>query len=311
MRDHLVAVVGPTAAGKTRLAVDLALRLNGEIVNADSRQVYRYMDVGTAKPDSADQALVPHHLIDILNPDEVFSLALYRRKALGAIADIIRRGKLPILVGGTGQYVWALLEGWTIPHVVPDIAFRSRLQQEAAETGSVALHERLRAVDPHAAQTIDPANVRRVIRALEVWQVTGVPFSSLSRKEAPPFESLVVGLTLPRTVLYKRIDDRVDWMLANGLVDEVRGLLAKGYGVDLSPMTGIGYMEISSYLADEIDLESAITKIKYRTHHLARRQYTWFRLDDSRIHWVPADHNALTEALKQVQHFPGDDNGLC
>lgn len=311
MTDRLVVLVGPTAVGKTRLAVDLALKLNGEIVNADSRQVYRHMDVGTAKPEISDRASVPHHLIDILDPDEAFSLALYRRKALESIDDISHRGKLPILVGGTGQYVWALLEGWTIPHVVPDLAFRSGLEQEAAETGNGALHDRLRAVDPDAAKTIDPANVRRVIRALEVWHATGVPFSRLSRKETPSFESFVLGLTLPRNVLYKRIDDRVDWMLENGLVDEVKSLRAKGHDVDLSPMTGIGYREISSYLANEIDLESAITKIKYRTHQLARRQYTWFRLDDSRIHWLPADQDSLPEATKQIQHFLGDDNGLC
>ncbi|MDO8472491.1 MAG: tRNA (adenosine(37)-N6)-dimethylallyltransferase MiaA [Dehalococcoidia bacterium] len=308
--QRLVAVVGPTAVGKTRLAVDLALKFHGEIVNADSRQVYRYMDIGTAKPGDSDRASVPHHLIDILDPRESFSLALYRQKALEAIADIFSRGKTPLLVGGTGQYIWAILEGWTIPPVAPDLAFRTKLEQEAATTGHLGLHERLESVDPEAAQSIDPANVRRVIRALEVWHSTGIPFSCLRQKKRPPFEFLILGLTLPRAALYMHIDDRVDWMIANGLVDEVRGLQTMGYDVDLPPMTGIGYMEISSYLVNENDLESTVKKIKYRTHHLARRQYTWFRLNDARISWLPADQDCLKEGAEKVQTFLGDDNGL-
>ncbi|MBI2957370.1 MAG: tRNA (adenosine(37)-N6)-dimethylallyltransferase MiaA [Chloroflexi bacterium] len=307
---RLVAIVGPTAAGKTRLAIELARVLDGEIVNADSRQVYRHMDIGTAKPDAAERAAVLHHLLDVVDPDEAFSLAIYRQKALEAISSIAGRGKVPFLVGGTGQYVWAILEGWTVPPVAPNTDLRRALEAEAAKGGHMALHRRLVQEDPVAAGTIDPRNVRRVVRALEVTRSTGVPFSSLRQKNRPFFDTLIIGLTMPRPDLYSKIDQRVDSMLCRGLVDEVRCLHAMGYCFDLAPMTGIGYKEISSYLAGEIDLESATEKMKFRTHHLARRQYAWFGMDDARIHWLMSDENAVEKAVALVQEYLGENNGL-
>ncbi len=297
---RLVAIVGPTGVGKTRLSIDLALAIGGEIINADSRQIYRHMDIGTAKPSKAEQAAVPHHLLDIITPDEEFSLALYKEKALGAVEDISSRGKCPILVGGTGQYVWALVEGWTVPPIAPDIRFRAALEKEGRERGHDMLHRRLMEIDPESAKSIDPRNVRRVIRALEVWHSSGVPFSRWRQKRKPAFDTVIVGLTQPRTELYRGIDLRVDHMVGGGLIDEVSQLRELGYHVDLAPMTGIGYREISSYLENQLDLESAVSRIKYRTHHLARRQYAWFGLDDGRIHWLRSDEHPLDAALALV-----------
>ena len=310
MKKRLVVIVGPTAVGKSRLAVDLALEMGGEIINADSRQVYRYMDIGTAKPGAAEQAAAPHHLLDLVNPDEPFNLALYRRKSLQAIDDIFSRGKLPILVGGTGQYVWATVEGWVVPAVAPDLELRKSLEEQAAQSGHLALYQRLVEADPEAARAIDPRNVRRVVRALEVWRGAGQPFSRLRRKVEPPFDSIVLGLTMPRSDLYGRIDRRVESMMENGLVDEVRRLHGMGFGVDLAPMTGIGYMEISSYLANQVDLDSVVEKIKYRTHQLARRQYAWFNLSDTRIRWLTADKSSLKSASSLLKESIGKDSGI-
>ena len=310
MKKRLAVIVGPTAVGKSRLAVDLALELGGEIINADSRQVYRYMDIGTAKPGAAEQAAVPHHLLDLVNPDEPFNLALYRRKSLQAIDDIFSRGKLPILVGGTGQYVWATVEGWVVPAVAPDLELRKSLEEQAAQLGHLALYQQLVEEDPDTARVIDPRNVRRVVRALEVCRGAGQPFSRLRRKVEPPFDSIILGLTMPRSDLYGRIDRRVESMMENGLVDEVRRLHGMGFGVDLAPMTGIGYMEISSYLANQVDLESAVEKTKYRTHHLARRQYAWFNLKDTRIRWLTADKSSMKSASSLLKEFVGKDSGI-
>ncbi|MBI2858083.1 MAG: tRNA (adenosine(37)-N6)-dimethylallyltransferase MiaA [Chloroflexi bacterium] len=297
MTVPVIAVVGPTGAGKTGLSIALAEEIGGEIINGDSRQVYRHMDIGTAKPTPEQRARVPHHLFDIVDPDQEFNLALYKEKALQALADILRREKRPILVGGTGQYIWAVIEGWAVPPIAPDITFRKTLEREAAARGYEGLHLRLGEVDPASARSIDPKNVRRVIRALEVWHSSGVPFSCWRGKQRPPFQTRILGVTLPREELYTRIDARVDAMLAGGLTQEVAKLREMGYHVDLPPMTGIGYMEISSYLDGQTDLESATTRIKFRTHHLARRQYAWFALDDPRIKWVGPDEQGLGSAV--------------
>ena len=308
MKKRLVVIVGPTAVGKSRLAIELAMELGGEIINADSRQVYRYMDIGTAKPSATERAAVPHHLLDLVNPDEPFNLALYRRKSLQAIDDVFSLGKLPILVGGTGQYVWATVEGWVVPAVVPDLELRKSLEEQAAQLGHLALYQRLVEADPDAARAIDPRNVRRVVRALEVCRGASQPFSRLRRKVEPPFDSIILGLTMPRSDLYGIIDRRVESMMENGLVDEVKRLHHMGFGVDLAPMTGIGYMEVSSYLANQVDLESVVEKIKYRTHQLARRQYAWFNLSDTRIHWLTADKSSMKSASSLLKEFVGKDS---
>lgn len=306
----LIAIVGPTATGKTALAVALARAIGGEIVGADSRQVYRRMDIGTAKPTPEERALVPHHLIDVVDPDEPFSLAQYVELASEALEDIWARGRQPLLVGGSGQYVWALLEGWTVPRLPPQRELRRSLEERAAQEGADALHQELARVDPRAAAGIDPRNVRRVIRALEVYQATGRPISFWQEKAPPPWHTLILGLTCPRDELYRRIDARVDAMIEAGLVDEVRGLLAMGYSRELPSMSGIGYREVCQYLASEPDpsassrqaLAITVARIKTATHRLARQQATWFRRDDPRIRWIDVSAGEpLLEAMRLVE----------
>ncbi len=302
MTQGLIAIVGPTATGKTALAIALAQRLGGEIVGADSRQVYRQMDIGTAKPTAEERALAPHHLIDVIDPDEEFSLAQYLEQAGAALEDVWSRGKQPLLVGGSGQYVWALLEGWRVPRLPPQRELRRELGERADRQGAEALHRELAQVDPKAAARIDPRNVRRVIRALEVHKATGRPISYWQEKGPPPWEVLTLGLTCPRRELYGRIDARVDGMMEAGLVDEVRGLLAMGYSASLPSMSGIGYKQVCQHLAGEMDLATAVARIKTATHRLARQQYTWFRLDDGRIRWLEGD-GAVDEAVALAEQF--------
>jgi tRNA dimethylallyltransferase len=298
----LIAIVGPTATGKTALAIALAQRLGGEIVGADSRQVYRQMDIGTAKPTAEERALAPHHLIDVVDPDQEFSLAQYLEQAGAALEDVWSRGKQPLLVGGSGQYVWALLEGWRVPRLPPQRELRRELGERADRQGAEALHRELAQVDPKAAARIDPRNVRRVIRALEVHKATGRPISYWQEKGPPPWEVLTLGLTCPRRELYERIDARVDAMMEAGLVDEVKRLLAMGYEPSLASMSGIGYKQVCQHLAGELDLATAVARIKTATHRLARQQYTWFRLDDGRIRWLEGD-GAVDEAVALAERF--------
>jgi tRNA dimethylallyltransferase len=273
----LIAIVGPTAVGKTALSLAAAQHLGGEIVSADSRQVYRGMDIGTAKATAAERAIVPHHLIDIVDPDAEFSLATYQDMAYATIADITARGRLPLLVGGTGQYLAAVLQGWQLPRVAPQPELRAALEREAAEHGAEALHARLARVDPDAAAGILPGNVRRVIRALEVYETTGAPISQQRGLAPPPYTIRTCWLTLPTPALYARIDARVDQMIATGLEAEVRGLIARGYGWDLPAMSGLGYREFRPYFAGECNLATAIERLKFDTHAFARRQAAWFR----------------------------------
>lgn len=272
-----IVLLGPTGVGKTPLAVTLARDIGGEIVSADSRQVYRRMDLGTAKPTPAQRAAVPHHLVDIVEPDADFALAEFCERARGALDEVAARGRAPLLVGGTGQYLAAVLEGWRVPRVPPQAGLRARLEEEARVHGPAALHQRLQAVDPDAAARILPGNVRRVIRALEVCEFTGEPFSRQQRREPPPYNFFVLGLTMERPALYRRVDERADEMVRQGLVDEVRGLLAAGYGWDLPALSSLGYIQFRPYLAGEAPLEEAVARLKYDTHAFIRHQYTWFR----------------------------------
>jgi tRNA dimethylallyltransferase len=281
MKNHdlppLVAVVGPTAVGKTALSIKLAHQLNGEIVNADSRQIYRHMDIGTAKPTRQEQAAAPHHLIDIADPDESFSLAVYQELAFRAIGEIVARGRLPLLVGGTGQYLAAVLEGWNIPRVPPQFDLRARLAAEAATHGTAALYERLLAIDPAGAAKIEPNNLRRIIRALEVYEVTGKPISEQQRRQPPSYCIKTLWLTMDRTALYNRIDARVDAMIATGLVDEVGSLLAQGYSWELPALSSLGYKEFRPYFEGTASLDDCIERLKFNTHAFVRKQEMWFR----------------------------------
>ncbi|MBN1863059.1 MAG: tRNA (adenosine(37)-N6)-dimethylallyltransferase MiaA [Dehalococcoidales bacterium] len=302
--NHLVVIVGPTAIGKSRLAIRLAEVLGGEIVSADSRQVYRFMDIGTAKPSPEELALVPHHLIGVINPDEDFGLAQYQEMAYQAISDVQERRKLALLVGGSGQYVWSLVEGWQIPRVAPDPELRRRLEDRAVAGGGAGLYRELAEVDPAAAQRISPHNIRRVIRALEVYRSTGVPFSQLKRKKKPPFRTLIIGLTAPRQELYRRVDLRVDDMMAQGLVAEVKGLLDMGYPLSLPAMSGIGYRQVGRFLKGELTLDEATRQIKTETHRFVRQQYAWFRPGDARIRWFAiGSEGVVGEIMDLVTQF--------
>ena len=277
MGSSVVVLLGPTGVGKTSLAVDLARDLGGEVVSADSRQVYRRMDIGTAKPTPAQRATVPHHLLDIIDPDVDFSLAEFCERAHAAFSEIAGRGQVPWLVGGTGQYLAALLEGWRVPRVPPQPAFRARLEEEARVQGGEALYRRLQEMDPEAAAHILPGNLRRVIRALEVYEFTGEPFSRQQRREKPPYDFRVLGLTMERPALYRRVDERALEMVRQGLVAEVRALLAAGYGWDLPAMSSLGYIQFRPYLEGQASLEEAVARLQYDTHAFIRHQYTWFR----------------------------------
>ena len=306
--NRLVAMVGPTGVGKSRLALHLAQTFNGEIVSADSRQVYRHMDIGTAKPTPRELSLVPHHLIDIVNPDENFSLSQYQQLAYEAIKDIQRRDKLALLVGGSGLYVWAILEGWGIPEVPPDPELRHSLERKAVEVGKDKLYQELMKVDPVAAQRIDPRNVRRTIRALEVYRTTKIPSSQLQYKKAPLFDIIIIGLTTDRAELYRRIDLRVDTMMKQGLVAEVKNLVAMGYDLNLPAMSGIGYKQIGMFLRDELTLASAIQQIKFETHRFVRHQYGWFRLKDDRIKWFDTQGRVEPEIIALLSEFTNGKN---
>ncbi len=293
----VVTIVGPTAVGKTAVSLLLARELNGEIVSADSRQVYRGMDIGTAKIAPDEMAGIPHHLIDIRRPDEGISLGEYKKLADAAIDDVMARGRLPMLVGGTGQYVRAVVEGWQIPEVAPQPELRRALEAQAEREGKEAVFARLQALDPVSAQTIDYRNLRRVIRAIEVCIVTGQPFSALQTKQPPPWPIVQIGLTRPRERLYARADARIEAMFAAGWVDEVRELLARGYSPDLPSFASLGYREVAAYLAGDYDLEEAKVRIRRATRNFIRRQYNWFRLTNPAIHWFDLEEVGPEDVL--------------
>jgi len=299
---RLIAIVGPTGIGKSRLALHLAPIYRGEIVSADSRQVYRYMDIGTAKPTPQEMAAIPHHLINIINPDEDFSLAQYQALAYRAIENIFNHDKLPFLVGGSGLYVKSVLEGWVIPGVSPDKEFRYNIEKRSHEDIE-ELYQELVRVDPHAAAKIDRRNVRRVIRALEVHAKARRPFSELGRKQPPPFDSLIIGLTADRPFLYSMVDRRVDEMMEHGFVSEVESLIKMGYHLELPAMSGIGYRQIGQLIKGELTREAAAQKIKTETHRFIRHQYAWFRLDDKKIHWFDIERQGDAEIEKALAEY--------
>jgi tRNA dimethylallyltransferase len=281
----LVAVVGPTAVGKTEVSIALCRRVGGEVISADSRQIYRELDIGTDKPSAEQRSLVAHHLLDVVDPDEEFTLAQYQEMAYEAIDGVLARDRVPFLVGGTGLYVRAVLEGFSIPRVKPDVELRQRLLEEAEADGGASLFARLSKVDPEAAERIDARNVRRVVRALEVFETIQQPISELQKRKPPPYRILKLGVTMDREELYRRIDERVDTMIERGLVSEVEGLLRKGYSEELPAMSGLGYRQVAAYLRGKVDLPDAIRMIKSETHRFVRQQYKWFRVDDETIHW--------------------------
>lgn len=299
---RLLAIVGPTAVGKSELAMRLAQNLPIEIINADSRQIYRHMSIGTGKPTLLDRQLVPHHLIDIVDPDQDFNLALYRHLAVEKISSIQQNGKLPVLVGGSGLYVWSIVEGWEIPQVSPDYKLRHELEIIAKQKGSHFLHQTLQQVDELAASKIHPNNTRRIIRALEIYYKTEQRPSKLYRKEQPEFSTFIIGLTVEREELYRMIHQRITKMIQQGLIQEVEGLSQMGYKDSLPSMSSIGYNQIYQFLKGQLTLSSAVEKINSETHRLARHQYAWFRLNDKRINWIDISQCDVKEkAIKLIE----------
>lgn len=299
----IIVVVGATASGKTELGIFLAKKFHGEVINADSRQMYRGMDIATGKPFFEKKQTkffvkdTRHHLFDIASPANVLTVAQWKEKAERAIQDIVKRGKVPIVVGGTGLYVRALVENLDIPQVAPNQALRAKLERELKQKGITSLYTRLLKLDPGAALFVEQQNPRRVLRALEVCISSGKKFSELRTKGEKKFEVLEIGISKDRDTLYSRIDRRVNEQIKQGLVAETKKL-QKRYASDLPSMTGIGYAEISSYLNKNSSLAEAIQKIKFRTHAYARRQLTWFRRDTN-MHWV----TNRTQVLRFVRTF--------
>lgn len=299
-KTRLVIIAGPTASGKTALAVGIARLFNGEVVNADSMQVYRHMDIGTAKPTDEERAGIPHHLIDIVSPDEEYTAARFRADAQKAIADIASRGKTPVVAGGTGLYIKALTGGlFAGPQA--DWELRRDLLETASSRGKEALHEILRSIDPESASRIHPNNLHRIIRAIEVFELSKRPISELQQEHAfseTPYVCLKAAIEMERSALYSAIDSRVERMVEAGLLEETRRLAAMGYGYDLKPMCGLGYKEMCGYLRGEYPFEEAVRLIKRNTRHYAKRQMTWFRKDPE-IKWFKPGDSCIIDRIKE------------
>ncbi len=302
---RVLALVGPTATGKTALAIGLAQHLGGEVVNADSRQVFRYMDIGTAKPTPAERAAVPHHVLDLVEPDEPFTLADYLDRARAAVSDIAARGRLPIVVGGTGLYVRALARGFDVPRVPPDEALRAELETLAAAGGPPALLARLRRSDPAAAAAVDPRNPRRLMRAIEVAEAasrTVTDDAGLStHNRAPRYDTCLIGLTAERALLHARADRRVDAMVMAGFPDEMAALYGRGYRPDLPALSALGYRELGEYVRGLRPLDDAVQATRWATHRFIRRQLTWFRREQD-LHWLDiTDGDLAARALATIE----------
>jgi tRNA dimethylallyltransferase len=289
MKKHpIIVIVGPTASGKTEVSIQLASRLNGEIISADSRQFYLYMDIGTAKPTNQELALVPHHLINVAHPSSPWSLAAFQESAKKCIDDIYSRDKVPFLVGGTGQYIWGLIEGWTVPSQPTNLQLRNCLEVWANELGPIGIHSVLGKLDSEGAKIVQPENVRRTIRALEVIFSSGHRFSAQRLKIPPDLDFILLGILWDRPALYHRVDQRIEIMMNTGLVEEVRSLLDSGLDPQTSAMSAIGYREIVGYLTGKHGLDEAVMLMKRNTRQYIRRQANWFKLNDTRIEWFSA-----------------------
>ena len=299
----LIVIIGPTAVGKTALSIELCRQFGGEVISADSRQIYRCMDIGTAKPSQAERQQVPHHLFDLRDPDESLSLSQFQGLAYQTIDDVHARKRLPFLVGGSALYVRSVVEGLRIPEVPPNPQLRSKLESIAEAKGWQGLFARLEELDPATAAQIDPKNIRRVVRALEIVITTGRSKVALEGSDPPPYSILQIGLDLPRELLYQRIDERVGQMMDAGLIDETQRLISAGYGPNLPAMTSLGYREMGAHIRGELSLEDAVEKTKTETHRFVRHQYTWFRKMGA-VQWfdpsqVPRDdvHRIVAEFL--------------
>ena len=300
IKQPLIVLLGPTAVGKTALSIELAQRLNGEIISSDSRLFYRGMDIGTAKPTIEEMQKVKHHLIDVVDPDETWSLALFQRAAFAAIDAIHARNKVPLLVGGTGQYVHALIYGWDLPSQAPDGKLRDVLNRWGKEIGAESLHQKLSLVDEIAAKNIEWQNMRRTVRALEVIFRSGIRFSTQRRKGKQRYPMLLIGLWRPREEIFQRVDERIERMFKEGFCEEVQALLDAGYSPTLPSMASIGYRETAAFLHGEMTLEDAKAQMRKITHQFVRRQANWFKETDPNIHWFDVRESDASNQIIDV-----------
>lgn len=301
-RPPLLVILGPTATGKTDVAIEIALFTGGEVISADSMLIYKYMDIGTAKPGLEERKDVIHHLIDVVSPSEDFSVARYQAMAREAINNIYIKRKLPILAGGTGLYITSLVDGFKFSEVGIDYKLRENLNEFAIKRGKESLHYRLKKVDPKTAERLHPNDQKRIIRALEIYEKTGRPLSSFDTQwgRGSEYEFQMFGLYMSREKLYQKINDRVDMMIKKGLVEEVRELLDMGYATDLISMQGLGYKEIAGYLRGDIELGRAVELLKRNTRRFAKRQFTWFRRD-KRIQWINvSEYSDAQEIAREI-----------
>ena len=301
MKPKVVVIVGPTASGKTALSIELAKKINGEIISADSMQIYKYMDIGTAKPTLDEMQGIKHYMLDVVMPDETFNVAKYKSMAESAIEEILKKGKVPIIVGGTGLYVNTLVDGIEFADVPGDEEYRNELIEKGYREGAMSIYKELEKVDSESAKKIDPNNIRRVARALEIYKVTGKTKTQLdieSRKEVK-YDYRLFGMEWDRETLYNRIDLRVDKMIEAGLIDEVRNVTEK-FKISNTAVQGLGYKEVIEFLNGNISYEEMIEKLKLETRHYAKRQLTWFRRD-KRIKWIKPDENATCVIINELQ----------
>lgn len=303
MENPLIVIGGPTASGKTDLAIEIAKKINGEIVSADSMQVYKYMDIGTAKPTKLQMQGIKHYLIDEIYPDDEFNVAIFKSKAKEYIEQIYKLGKVPILVGGTGFYIQAVVNDNDFTDKEADTSYRDKLYEEAREKGNQYLHDKLKQVDSVSAQKIHYNNVKRVIRALEFYEQTKMPISvhnDVEKQKVSPYKLKYILLDLDRQILYDKINLRVNKMIKDGLVDEVKSLLDRGYSENLVSMQGLGYKELVPFIKNEVSIEKAIEEIKKRTRHFAKRQFTWFKHQCDGT-WFDVSNLNIEKVLKSIE----------
>ena len=301
MKPKVVVIVGPTASGKTAVSIELAKKINGEIISADSMQIYKYMDIGTAKPTLDEMQGIKHYMLDVVMPDETFNVAKYKSMAESAIEEVLKKGKVPIIVGGTGLYINTLVDGIEFADVPGDEEYRNELIEKGYREGAMSIYKELEKVDSESAKKIDPNNIRRVARALEIYKVTGKTKTQLdieSRKEVK-YDYRLFGMEWDRETLYNRIDLRVDKMIEAGLIDEVRNVTEK-FKISNTAVQGLGYKEVIEFLNGNISYEEMIEKLKLETRHYAKRQLTWFRRD-KRIKWIKPDENATCVIINELQ----------
>lgn len=301
MKPKVVVIVGPTASGKTAVSIKLAKKINGEIISADSMQIYKYMDIGTAKPTLDEMQGIKHYMLDVVMPDETFNVAKYKSMAESAIEEILKKGKVPIIVGGTGLYINTLVDGIEFADVPGDEEYRNELIEKGYREGAMSIYKELEKIDSESAKKIDPNNIRRVARAIEIYKVTGKTKTQLdieSRKEVK-YDYRLFGMEWDRETLYNRIDLRVDKMIEAGLIDEVRNVTEK-FKISNTAVQGLGYKEVIEFLNGNISYEEMIEKLKLETRHYAKRQLTWFRRD-KRIKWIKPDENATCVIINELQ----------